>query len=131
MATSYVAANGRKLEFRVKKCGNISKDSASGISLDEFQLQRRVSKKKFKTVLTLELDSDSSTQAAIDKLYRNPSALQLLVRVVCANKEVSVSPYFECVNEGWVWSATKKQPAEDFDEEALEQVEGPAPPRVE
>ena len=53
MATSYVAANGRKLEFRVKKCGNISKDSASGISLDEFQLQRRVSKKKFKTVLTL------------------------------------------------------------------------------
>jgi len=46
-----------------------------------------------------------------------------MIHCTCANKEVSVKPYWECTNEGWDWACTKEVPNEmEFDVEPLEMM---------
>jgi len=119
MATSYVTSKGKPLEFRVKIGDKISDDGHC--SVIEHILCRRISKVKWRIVLTLELDQDKSTKAEIDLLYRHKTELRLLVHCNCANKEVSVSQYWECTNEGWDWYASNAVPNEqEWDVEPLE-----------
>lgn len=118
-ATSYVTAKGRPLEFRVKLGNKISDDGHTYVQ--EYQLLRKVSKKKWRIVLTLELDTDKSKKGVVDFLYRHKKELWLMVHCDCPNKEVTVRSFWECRNEGWDWASAMEPPTgEDWDKEPLE-----------
>eukprot|EP01100_Stratorugosa_tubuloviscum_P015463 TRINITY_DN8930_c0_g1_i1.p1 TRINITY_DN8930_c0_g1~~TRINITY_DN8930_c0_g1_i1.p1 ORF type:complete len:129 (+),score=57.90 TRINITY_DN8930_c0_g1_i1:55-441(+) len=119
MATSFATSKGRALEFRIK-LGN--KQIIDGDThIQEFMLCRRISKKKWRVVLTLELDSDKNKKARINTLFRNKNEILLIIQCDCTNREVSVTPFWECRDEGWNWSASTINPiGDEWEQENLE-----------